>query len=94
VCVCVCGPDDPSGPSGAKEAHPVSTVEGAPSLKMRCVEKDLGKRKKAVRERLPDEVGDRLGELLAADALEEALEGLSPEQITGRAGCLPSSRAG
>ena len=66
----------------------MSTVEGAPSLKMRCVEKGPRKRKKVEREQLPDEVADRLGELLPADALEEALEGLSPEQITGPGGLL------
>jgi transposase-like protein len=37
---------------------------------------------------LPEGVGDRLAELLPADALEEALEGLSPEQITGPGGLL------
>jgi putative transposase len=66
----------------------VTTVEGAPSLKMRCVEKGPRKRKKVDRGQLPDEVADRLGELLSAEALEEALEGLSPEQITGPGGLL------
>jgi len=66
----------------------VITMEGAPSLKMRCVEKGPRKRKKVDREPLPDEVADRLGELLPAEALEEALEGLSPEQITGAGGLL------
>lgn len=66
----------------------MTTVEGAPSLKMRCVEKGPRKRKKVERGQLPDEVVDRLGELLPADALQEALEGLSSEQITGPGGLL------
>jgi transposase-like protein len=37
---------------------------------------------------LPDGVADRLGELLPAEVLEEALEGLSPEEITGPGGLL------
>ncbi len=32
-----------------------------------------------------DDVVDRLAELLPADALEDALKGLSPEEITGPA---------
>jgi putative transposase len=66
----------------------VTTVEGAPSLRMRCVEKGTRKRQKLVPDGLPDGVADRLGELLPADALEEALEGLSPDQITGPGGLL------
>jgi putative transposase len=66
----------------------VTTIEGAPSLKMRCVEKGPRKRKKLERALLPGAVADRLGELLPAEALEEALEGLSAEQITGPGGLL------
>lgn len=36
----------------------------------------------------PEEVVDRLAGLLPADALEEALEGLEPEQITGAGGLV------
>ena len=36
----------------------------------------------------PEEVVDRLAGLLPADALEDALEGLGPEQITGPGGLL------
>ena len=36
----------------------------------------------------PEEVIDRLGELLPADALQDALAGLAPEQITGPGGLL------
>ena len=66
----------------------MTTMEGAPSLKMRCVEKGSRRRKKVDPGRLPDGMADRLGELLPADALEAALEGLSGEQITGPGGLL------
>jgi hypothetical protein len=36
----------------------------------------------------PEEVIDRLAGLLPADALEDALEGLRPEEITGPGGLL------
>lgn len=36
----------------------------------------------------PEEVVDRLAGLLPADALEEALEGLEPEEITGPGGLV------
>jgi putative transposase len=55
---------------------------------MRCVEKGPRKRKQLEPEQLPGEVVDRLGELLPAEALEEALEGLSPDQIAGPGGLL------
>ena len=66
----------------------MTTVKGAPSLKMRCVEKGPRKRRKLEPDALPDGVAERLGELLPADVLEEALEGLSPEQITAPGGLL------
>jgi putative transposase len=40
------------------------------------------------RQELPEEVVDRLAGLLPRDELEEALEGLEPEQITGPGGLL------
>jgi putative transposase len=43
---------------------------------------------KPIREVLPEGEADRLSELLPADALEDALEGLEPEQITGPGGLL------
>src|SRR4051794_16050988 len=55
---------------------------------MRCVEKGPRKRKRLEPERLPDGVADRLAELLPAELLEEALAGLSPEQIAGPGGLL------
>jgi putative transposase len=45
-------------------------------------------RKKPIREVLPEGEADRLAELLPAGALEEALEGLEPEEITGPGGLL------
>jgi hypothetical protein len=45
-------------------------------------------RKKPIREVLPEGEADRLAELLPAGALEDALEGLEPEQITGPGGLL------
>jgi transposase-like protein len=45
-------------------------------------------RKKPIREVLPEEEADRLAELLPAGALEDALEGLEPEEITGPGGLL------
>jgi putative transposase len=67
-----------------------STIQGAPSLKMGCVSEKSSKRarrKKTVPE-VPDEVVERLAELLPADALEDALEGLRAEQITGPGGLI------
>jgi putative transposase len=45
-------------------------------------------RKKPIREMLPAGEADRLAELLPAGALEDALEGLEPEEITGPGGLL------
>lgn len=45
-------------------------------------------KKKLIRDVLPDEEVDRLAGLLPRDALEDALEGLEPEQITGPGGLL------
>jgi transposase-like protein len=43
---------------------------------------------KPIREVLPEGEVDRLSELLPADALEDALEGLEAEEITGPGGLL------
>jgi putative transposase len=45
-------------------------------------------KKKPIRDLLPAGEVDRLAELLPADALEDALEGLEPEEITGPGGLL------
>jgi transposase-like protein len=66
----------------------VSSIEGAAPVKMRCVQKGARKRKRVDRGVLPEGVDERLAELLPGDALEEALEGLSAEQITGPGGLL------
>ena len=41
----------------------------------------------------PQEVVDRLAELLPEGALDEAVRGLTPEELTARAGCCRSSPA-
>jgi len=41
-----------------------------------------------------EEVRDRLAGLLPGDALQDALEGLRPEEITGPGVCSRSSRVG
>jgi len=48
----------------------------------------LTTQKKPIREVLPAGEADRLAELLPAGALEDALEGLEPEEITGPGGLL------
>jgi putative transposase len=45
-------------------------------------------KRKPIRDVLPEGEVDRLAELLPADALEDALEGLEPEEITGPGGLL------
>jgi putative transposase len=45
-------------------------------------------KQKPIREVLPEGEADRLAELLPAGALEDALEGLEPEEITGPGGLL------
>ena len=45
-------------------------------------------KRKKISDVLPDEEVDRLAGLLPADALEDALEGLEPGEITGPGGLL------
>jgi putative transposase len=66
----------------------MTAIEGAPSLRMRCVEKGQRGRREPGGPQLPDDVVDRIADLLPAEALEEALAGLSPEEITGPGGLL------
>jgi hypothetical protein len=61
--------------------------QGAPSLKMQCVPKQRRRRKTEAAEP-PPELVDRLEGLLPREALEGALEGLEPEEITGPGGLL------
>lgn len=51
-------------------------------------EQDRESESPGLAERPPEAVVDRLAELLPADALEDALKGLSPEEITGPGGLL------
>src|SRR4051812_35736058 len=64
----------------------MSDMQGSAPAKMRCVPKQRGSRRTAVEP--PSELVDRLDGLLPAEALEEALAGLDPEQITGPGGVL------
>src|SRR4051812_16406802 len=64
----------------------MSDMQGSAPAKMRCVPKQRGSRRTAVEP--PSELVDRLDGLLPAEALEEALAGLDPEQITGPGGLL------
>ena len=45
-------------------------------------------KKRKIQDVLPEEEADRLAGLLPAEALEEALEGLEPGEITGPGGLL------
>ena len=62
-------------------------IEGAPSLRMRCVERK-GTRRGRPPKGLPDESVDRLAGLLPEEALGEAVRGLDPDQITGPDGLI------
>jgi len=64
----------------------MSDIQGSAPARMRCVPKQRGSRRKSVE--VPSELVDRLDGLLPAEALEEALAGLDPEQITGPGGLL------
>ncbi len=66
-----------------------SSTSGGPSLKMECVKPKRRRRGRALeREELPGEVCDRLAGLLDEEALEEAVQGLEPEDLTGPGGLL------
>lgn len=66
------------------------SISGEPSLKMDCVQPERRRRRSRPSEEpeLPDEVRDRLGGLLDEEALEEAVKGLKPEDLTGPGGLL------
>ena len=64
-----------------------NSIEGAPSVKMRCVERK-GKRRGRPPKRLPDETVEQLAELLPDEALAEAVRGLDPDEITGPGGLI------
>src|SRR3954447_17144681 len=64
----------------------MTDFQGSAPMRMDCVPKPR-RRCKATGEP-PPELVDRLDGLLPADALEEALAGLDPEQISGPGGLL------
>ena len=64
-----------------------NTIEGAPSLKMRCVERKP-KRRGRPPKRLPEETVDQLAELLPEEALADAVRGLDADEITGPGGLI------
>src|SRR3954462_13308081 len=65
----------------------MSDMQGAAPMRMQCVPKKRARRRKASGEP-PPELVDRLAGLLPREALEDALDGLDPEQITGPGGLL------
>ena len=64
-----------------------NSIEGAPSLKMRCVERKP-KRRGRPPKRLPEETVDQLAELLPDEALADAVRGLDADEITGPGGLI------
>jgi putative transposase len=64
-----------------------NSSQGAPSLKMRCVERKPGRRGRPPK-RLPEETVEQLAELLPEDALAEAVRGLDADEITGPGGLI------
>lgn len=64
-----------------------NAIEGAPSLKMRCVERK-SKRRGRPPKRLPEETVDELAELLPEEALADAVRGLDADEITGPGGLI------
>ena len=64
-----------------------NSIEGAPSVKMRCVERKP-KRRGRPPKRLPDATVEQLAELLPPEALAEAVRGLDPDEITGPGGLI------
>ena len=65
----------------------MTDIQGAAPAKMPCVSKPRRRRRKPTGEP-PPELVDRLDGLLPREALEDALAGLVPEQITGPGGLL------
>jgi putative transposase len=64
----------------------MTDIQGSAPPRMQCVPKQRRSRRTAAE--APNELVERLDGLLPADALEEALAGLDPEQITGPGGLL------
>ncbi|MBV9366605.1 MAG: transposase [Solirubrobacterales bacterium] len=67
-------------------------LEGAPGFKMECVTPKRRRRSRSSEsEQLPDEVRERVAGLLSEEALEQAVQGLKPEDLTGPGGLLTQS---
>lgn len=66
-----------------------SSIDGSSSLKMDCVSPKRRRRRSGKEpEGLPEQVRDRVAGLLDEEALEEAVQGLKPEDLTGPGGLL------
>ena len=66
-----------------------ASIEGGSSLKMDCVSPKRRRRRSGKeREELPEELRDRVAGLLDEEALDEAVQGLRPEELTGPGGLL------
>jgi putative transposase len=63
-------------------------IEGGAPFKMQCVKRRRRPRSGEEPEQLPDEVRDRVADLLPPVALDEAVRGLRPEDLTGPGGLL------
>src|SRR3954453_1446193 len=70
-----------------QRGHLMTDMQGAAPMRMQCVPKRGARRRKASGEP-PAELVERLEGLLPREALEDALDGLDAEQITGPGGLL------
>jgi putative transposase len=66
----------------------MSDMQGSAPMRMQCMPKPRARRRAKATGEPPPELVDRLEGLLPREVLEEALEGLEPEQITGPGGLL------
>jgi putative transposase len=64
-----------------------NSIEGAPSVRMRCVQRKARRRGRPPT-RLPEETVDRLGQLLPEEALADAVRGLDSDAIAGPGGLI------
>jgi putative transposase len=64
-----------------------NSIEGAPSVKMRCVERKPKRRGRPPKQ-LPEETVDQLAVLLPEEALADAVRGLDADEITGPGGLI------
>jgi hypothetical protein len=62
-----------------------TSIEGGPSVKMDCVSPKRRRRRSGKDpEGLADQVRDRIAGLLPEEALEDAVRGLRPEELSGQ----------